>query len=75
MKIENMLQRFICISFLFKPPWGNGTYILKNLCLKYILVNESSFGVMGITDYQTKQQIAIDIGKFILHILSSLVSN
>ena len=21
MKIENMLQRFSCISFLFKPPW------------------------------------------------------
>ena len=20
-KIENMLQRFSCISFLFKPPW------------------------------------------------------
>ena len=22
MKIENMLQRFTCISFLFKPPWS-----------------------------------------------------
>ena len=21
MKIENVLQRFSCISFLFKPPW------------------------------------------------------
>ena len=21
MKIENMSQRFSCISFLFKPPW------------------------------------------------------
>ena len=21
MKIENMLQRLSCISFLFKPPW------------------------------------------------------
>ena len=23
MKIENMLQRLSCISFLFKPPWSN----------------------------------------------------
>ena len=22
MKIENMLQRFSCISFLFKAPWA-----------------------------------------------------
>ena len=21
MKVENMSQRFSCISFLFKPPW------------------------------------------------------
>ena len=27
MKIENLLQRFSCISFLFKPPW----YYCKNL--------------------------------------------
>ena len=24
MKIENMLQRFSCISFLFKPPCSHG---------------------------------------------------
>ena len=26
MKIENMLQRFSCISFLFKPPWKKGKF-------------------------------------------------
>ena len=24
MKIQNMLQRVSCISFLFKPPWLSG---------------------------------------------------
>ena len=31
MKIENMLQRFSCNSFLFKPSCMNVTYIKKSL--------------------------------------------
>ena len=36
MKIENMLQRFSCISFLFKPPWlyEKKTYIMVNSLLQ-----------------------------------------
>ena len=30
MKIENMLQRFSCISFLFTPPWLYGIMRLQN---------------------------------------------
>ena len=35
MKIENMLQRFSCISFLFKPPWS---IKVAMLCEKLLLL-------------------------------------
>ena len=54
---------------------GKGTYILKDKCLKYFLINESLFMVIGIIDYQTKQQITFDIGKLMLQKRNSLVSN
>ena len=28
MKIENILERFSCISFLFKPPWSKKPHSL-----------------------------------------------
>ena len=34
MKIENMLQRFSCISFLFKPPWYQVLCFCSHLFLK-----------------------------------------
>ena len=36
MKTENMLQRFSCISFLFKPPWVNKHRSSVNSDLKNI---------------------------------------
>ena len=43
MKIENMLQRFSCISFLFKPPWSkiiksfpDISYIIETVSFKHV---------------------------------------
>ena len=56
MKIENMLQKFSCISFLFKPPWSNLEIykIYKTYIKLYIHIIYKTYIKLDISHRHTK---------------------
>ena len=74
MKIGNMLQRFSCISFLFKPPWS---YLVKHLDLfpninvRYTMICNHDL-IKKISEVLVKLLFSFSILEFIMKFLVTL---
>ena len=48
MKVENMLQRFSCISFLFKPPCYDLKFLGIRILEKYKLDLSTKYSILQV---------------------------